>query len=91
MYAFVEFYNNFDADIAMYAACTVIILCPSNEDSFHVYRCMDGMKLNGVQLQIRRPKNYTPTMTTKVILLFRSGGGDIDRFMFAGRSFCFCF
>jgi len=44
MYAFVEFYNNFDADIAM---------------------CMDGMKLNGVQLQIRRPKNYTPTMTTK--------------------------
>lgn len=44
MYGFVEFYNNFDADISM---------------------CMDGMKLNGVQLQIRRPKNFNPPPNAK--------------------------
>lgn len=44
VYGFVEFYNSFDADIAM---------------------CMDGMKLNGVQLQIRRPRNFTPDPNTK--------------------------
>jgi splicing factor U2AF subunit len=44
MYGFVEFYKNYDADIA---------------------QCMDGMKLNGVQLQCRRPKNYTAPPTTK--------------------------
>lgn len=44
MYGFIEFYNNFDADISM---------------------CMDGMKLNGVQLQIRRPKNFTAPPTSK--------------------------
>jgi splicing factor U2AF subunit len=44
MYGFVEFYKNYDADIAM---------------------CMDGMKLNGVQLQVRRPKNYTPLPNAK--------------------------
>lgn len=44
VYCFVEFYNNFDADIAM---------------------CMDGMKVNGCQLQIRRPRNFTPDPNTK--------------------------
>lgn len=44
VYGFVEFYNSYDADIAM---------------------CMDGMKLNGIQLQIRRPRNFTPDPNTK--------------------------
>lgn len=36
----------------------------NNFDS-DISMCMDGMKLNGVQLQIRRPKNFTPAPTAK--------------------------
>lgn len=36
----------------------------NNFDS-DISMCMDGMKLNGVQLQIRRPKNFTPAANSK--------------------------